>query len=414
MSEQDDQTVATLDPSETDQQEVLDDEPRSILLGIISQLRKGTDLHRVALPTFVLEPRSMLERITDFMSHPELIMATHKKTDPVERFVDVVRYFLSGWHIKPKGVKKPYNPVIGEHFRCRYEYPDGTSAYYVAEQVSHHPPISCWYFASPQNNLVISGDFKPKSKFLGNSAATLMHGGTKIYFTNLDEEYTLNSPNVYARGILFGTMLMELGDNVTIKCQKNDLICELEFKVKGYFSGTYNAIGGKIKRMSTNEILYELSGKWTDILYIKKVQKKNADPNPQEFFNALTARIHPKVVLPEDKQEVYESRRLWSKVTASILNRNLNAATDEKTKIEDDQRRKARAREAEGEEWDPRFFEVISVEDEAYRFRLHDLPKDTVEQAKRLKEFIFDNPPPPRYTDGPDASLAAHNANNAS
>src|SRR6266498_295894 len=54
--------------------EVLDEEPRSILMGLISQLRKGMDLHRVTLPTFVLEPRSMLERITDFMSHPELIL----------------------------------------------------------------------------------------------------------------------------------------------------------------------------------------------------------------------------------------------------------------------------------------------------------------------------------------------------
>lgn len=55
--------------------EVLEDDSRSIILDIIAQLRKGTDLHRVALPTFVLEPRSMLERITDFMSHPDLIQA---------------------------------------------------------------------------------------------------------------------------------------------------------------------------------------------------------------------------------------------------------------------------------------------------------------------------------------------------
>lgn len=31
------------------------------------------DLHKVTFPTFVLEPRSMLERITDFMSHPDLL-----------------------------------------------------------------------------------------------------------------------------------------------------------------------------------------------------------------------------------------------------------------------------------------------------------------------------------------------------
>lgn len=63
------------------QKEVLDDEPRSILMGIVSQLSKGTDLHRVTLPTFVLEPRSMLERITDFMCHPDLIMQYDPLTD---------------------------------------------------------------------------------------------------------------------------------------------------------------------------------------------------------------------------------------------------------------------------------------------------------------------------------------------
>lgn len=35
-----------------------------VLLHIISQLRPGADLSRVTLPTFILEPRSMLERIT--------------------------------------------------------------------------------------------------------------------------------------------------------------------------------------------------------------------------------------------------------------------------------------------------------------------------------------------------------------
>lgn len=83
-------------------QEVLEEDTKSILLGLISQLRKGMDLHKVTLPTFVLEPRSMLERFTDFMAHPHLILESHKKDDAIERFLDVVKYFLSGWHIRPK------------------------------------------------------------------------------------------------------------------------------------------------------------------------------------------------------------------------------------------------------------------------------------------------------------------------
>jgi hypothetical protein len=44
--------------------------------------------------------------------------------------------------------------------------------------------------------------------------------------------------------------------------------------IKGFFSGTYNAISGVIKRESTGEVLYEISGKWSDKIFIKKVVNK--------------------------------------------------------------------------------------------------------------------------------------------
>lgn len=59
------------------------------------------DLTRVTLPTFVLEPKSMLERITNFMSHPELLLSIPTVDDPEERFIEVVRFYLSGFHILP-------------------------------------------------------------------------------------------------------------------------------------------------------------------------------------------------------------------------------------------------------------------------------------------------------------------------
>ena len=39
-----------------------------VLSHIISQLKPGADLSKVVLPTFILEPRSMLERITKYAS----------------------------------------------------------------------------------------------------------------------------------------------------------------------------------------------------------------------------------------------------------------------------------------------------------------------------------------------------------
>ncbi len=40
--------------------------PLVVLSHIISQLRPGADLNKVTLPTFILEPKSMLERITKY------------------------------------------------------------------------------------------------------------------------------------------------------------------------------------------------------------------------------------------------------------------------------------------------------------------------------------------------------------
>jgi hypothetical protein len=54
--------------------EVIGEEPKNVIIGMLSQLKTGMDLHKVPFPTFVLEPRSMLERITDFVSHPHLIL----------------------------------------------------------------------------------------------------------------------------------------------------------------------------------------------------------------------------------------------------------------------------------------------------------------------------------------------------
>lgn len=83
--------------------------------------------------------------------------------DPRDRMVQVVRWYLSAYHAGRKSAvaKKPYNPIIGEVFRCHWDIPeleqkgparaplatDGPVPWcrrdqltFVAEQVSHHPP----------------------------------------------------------------------------------------------------------------------------------------------------------------------------------------------------------------------------------------------------------------------------------
>ena len=109
-------------------------------------------------------------------------------------------------------------------------------------------------------------------------------------------------------------------------------------------------------------MLYTIGGKWTDQIMIQK-NTKNA---PQEiFFDVAASSICPKVVEPEERQEEYESRKLWTQLTAAMLARNMDLATDEKTKVEDQQRKLRSDREGNHEEHKSRFF---SCENDEWRF----------------------------------------------
>lgn len=100
-----------------------------------------------------------------------------------------------------------YNPVLGEFFRCRYDYPNGTQGFYISEQgalhgttptfirlnlspcpVSHHPPISAFFYITPANHVSIIGELRPKSKFLGNSVSTTMEGENRVTLLGKPED----------------------------------------------------------------------------------------------------------------------------------------------------------------------------------------------------------------------------------
>ncbi|BEJ17883.1 hypothetical protein CspHIS471_0701510 [Cutaneotrichosporon sp. HIS471] len=392
------------DGSEADTS-TLDKDEGNILMALISQLRPGMDLTKIALPTFVLEPRSLLERITDFFSHPDLIFGAGQDPDARVRFMRIMTFYLSGWHIKPRGVKKPYNPILNEFYRCTYYYPDGSQGYYVAEQVSHHPPISAFFYVSPKNGILVTGELKPKSRFLGNSAATIMEGEDRIRFLNRPEdgEYCISMPNTYARGILFGKMLLELGDLSTIRNDITGYNCDVDFKTKGWVSGGYNLISGKITGPG-GKSEGEINGMWSGTIdYSPKGGKKST------LFDASKSNAVAKAVLPESMQEENESRRLWAKLTDAIKTTDMIAAQTAKSAVEDRQRELRQRRAERGEPAPtPRFF--VPVGDKFMpKLDVDKLPKNVDELEALVRNFIFGDrvPGPPPAGSAPPSSTPA-------
>lgn len=53
--------------------EELADEHKSLIWYLVKQVRPGMDLSKVVLPTFILEPRSFLEKLADYYYHADIL-----------------------------------------------------------------------------------------------------------------------------------------------------------------------------------------------------------------------------------------------------------------------------------------------------------------------------------------------------
>ncbi|WAR01982.1 OSBL8-like protein, partial [Mya arenaria] len=303
---------------EMGQTEEVDEENKSIIWTLLKQVRPGMDLSKVVLPTFILEPRSFLDKLSDYYYHCDIL----------SEMKSVVKWYLSGFYKKPKGLKKPYNPIIGETFRCYWDHPQTQSrTFYIAEQLSHHPPITGFYVTNRKDGFNISGSILAKSKFYG---------------------------------ILIGTLTMEMGGKVTISCPKTGYHCDLDFKLKPFLGigEASNKIHGKIKM--GGDTLASLDGHWDRDIYIK-----DKTTGESSLFFSPTPDIRAKrlkrYTVPIELQGDMESERMWKKVSDAVITQDMHAATQEKFVLEERQRQEAKERKAQLLTWVPRLFERDSI-----------------------------------------------------
>lgn len=333
----------------------LQEEQKSLIWFLMKQVRPGMDLSKVVLPTFILEPRSFLEKLADSYYHADLLSQAVLEDDAFTRMKGVVKWYLSGFYKKPQGLKKPYNPLLGETFRCYWQHPNGSRTFYLAEQLSHHPPISGFYVTNRQDGYTISATIIAKSKFYGNSTSAVLDGVAILTMLPRGEDYTMTIPYAHCKGILMGTLSMELGGKINIVCEKTGYHTELEFKLKPFLGGAeqMNQVVGRIRL--GKESLATISGYWDGQIMITDKRSKQESV----FFNPtpeVRKRRLKKYTVPLEYQGEWESEKLWLAVTQAINRDDQVAATDAKTLLEEAQRERAKERKSNGQEWIPKYF----------------------------------------------------------
>ncbi|XP_061178111.1 oxysterol-binding protein-related protein 11-like isoform X2 [Saccostrea echinata] len=360
------------------------EEHKTIILHLLSQLKLGMDLTKVVLPTFILERRSLLEMFADCMAHPDMFLKIPDLPDPESRMLAVIEWYLTSFHAARQGsvAKKPYNPIIGETFHCSWKIPkksqnisnnsqlessvDGVTGsngidgsqpngtdgdlklVYCAEQVSHHPPISAFYFECPEKQMCMNASIYTKSRFYGMSIGVNLIGKVSLRLLQHGEEYVFGMPSAYARSILT-VPWAEMGDKISISCAKTGYSAAVTFHTKPFYGGKLHRVSAEVKDNS-GEIICRIQGEWNSQLEFtyKDGSKKTID--------VKDIPIRKKRVRPVKLQGDFESRRLWQHVTNALKVHDVNTASEHKRVLEERQREGERHRKETGTPFPTKFF----------------------------------------------------------
>jgi len=155
-------------------------------------------------------------------------------------------------------------------------------------------------------------------------------------------------------------------------------------------------------------VLYTIEGQWTESFTIKAgggSALKKAEPI--QTYSAKTSKTTPLTVAPLDQQDPLESNRAWQYVAAGIEKGNMDTVHVEKSKIENTQREMRRKEQAEGREWQRRFFKNSSPPDPVFDKLAKWIPGERIEAEKTGGVWRFDEGTKGQVGQGPGVRAQA-------
>jgi hypothetical protein len=334
---------------------------KSVFLELLKQIKPGVELYRISIPTFILHPVSLLERISS-TSVMNSCMNNWEGVSAEFRMLKIVGWLTAQFRNIPReGIdgSKPYNPIRGEIFNCSWDYDDKSTTHFTGEQVSHHPPISAFYSYNVKKGIVFDGFMEPKTSFSIGSAATNCVGRYTVRGIRLGEVYNCVMASVTATGLLWGKKEIVVTGDLTVSCQKTGLDAKVTF-------GSKNKISGVVTK--EKEKLFIIDGVLTEHVKVQNVATKQI----YMLYDLKTLVQPPIKVVPLVNQVENESRRIWHPLTAALSKQDYDKATIQKLEIEDSERKKEDERKKKGEPWAPKLFKSGTGGDWVYTLPVKD------------------------------------------
>ncbi|CAK9139490.1 unnamed protein product [Ilex paraguariensis] len=323
----------------------------------------GSDItSMVTLPVFIFEPMTMLQKMAELMEYSHILDQADECEDPYMQLVYASSWAISVYYAYQR-TWKPFNPILGE----TYEMVNHDGITFIAEQVSHHPPMSAGHAENEHFTYDVTS--KLKTKFLGNSVDVYPVGRTRVTLKRNGVVLDLVPPPTKVNNLIFGrTWVDSPGEMIMTNLTTGDkaVLC---FQPCGWFGADRYEVDGYVYNASEEPKIL-MTGKWNASM---SYQPCDMEGEPQ--IGSELKEVWQVATAPENDrfQYTYFAHKINSIETAprkllasdsrlrpdrhALEKGDLSKAGAEKSSLEERQRAEKRNREAQGHQFNPRWFD---------------------------------------------------------
>lgn len=338
---------------------------------LIGFLRKnvGKDLSTISMPVSANEPISLLQKVAEQMEYSTLLDEASKDSlTSIDRLLHIAAFATSSYsalRVKERGLRKPFNPMLGETFELVRE---DRNFRFLAEKISHRPVRLAYQAESDKWSLAQSP--LPTQKFWGKSAELITEGRTRVILHGTGNRFSWTPATCFLRNIIAGEKYIEPVGSMTITNEASGEHAIVTFKVKGIFSGRSEDVVVQTFDAAGAELPLGLAGKWTSSLCATEngvplprgrplwtVGDLVPDAPKRYGFTAFTASLNE--LLPGDGGAIAPTDSRFRPDQRAAEEGDVDAAEGFKAKLEDGQRERRRVVDEEGGEWTPMWFSKV-------------------------------------------------------
>ncbi|PXF43424.1 Oxysterol-binding protein-related protein 2B [Gracilariopsis chorda] len=247
----------------------------------------GGDISQIAVPVFFNEPISFLQRLAEDIEYHHLLdkaAQPHLAATP-DRAALVAAFIVSQYASTADRASKPFNPLLGETYELVLPH---RGIALIAEQVSHHPPVSAIFVKG--NGWTYHTALQVKSNMSVNSIEAWPEGTVHIHFDNSDH-FMFEKPHTYVNNLFIGNTWIDNAGKIIVRNHK--FITTINMKRASTLpfrerKGLGQLTGSIVSATAKSRTLRTIKGNWTSHVSVDGRRLWQVTPRPPSSHTTFT------------------------------------------------------------------------------------------------------------------------------